>query len=311
MPGTYPAQPPTMVDNLITTHRLLQSPRQISRRLRTLAELRFVSDLILTGRLRSQGGAVLAEQSEPLRNARDARSIAPGAEYPRATPGVGTAILAAVRKWGQAVPITDEQIKRSVYGGEVVDRALLKTVNTVISMVDEITLSVVASQVTAVHEAIAPWDDDDAARMWRDVALAAAKIKGLNQGYVPDTLLMSDTKAALMMTDNIIAQLRRRETTTNPIYTGELDQVGPYRILTTTEQNLPTDDVLLFDSRQLGSMADETEVDPGYAQTDRGVQVKVIRIDKTDSHDIQARRLTVPIVQEPGAGIWITDTEGS
>lgn len=310
MPGTYPAPPPTINNNLVTTHRLLQSPRLITRRLQTLTDLRFVSDLILTGRLRSQGGAVLAEQSEPIRNPRDARSIAPGAEYPRSPLGIGTAVLAAVRKWGQTVPVTDEEIKRSVYGGEVVDRALRKTVNTVISKVDEITLSVVASQVTNMHQAIAPWDSNSA-RLWRDVALAAAKIKGLNMGYVPDTLLMSDTKAALMMTDDIIAQLRRRETTDNPIYTGEMDRIGPYRILTTIEANLPSDDVLLFDSRQLGSMADETEVDPGYAQTDRGVQVKTIRVDKTDSFDIQARRLTVPVVQEPGAGIWITDTEAS
>ncbi|MEU3452169.1 hypothetical protein ABZ671_00800 [Micromonospora sp. NPDC006766] len=307
MPGTFPPNPPTLSGDLLTIHRLLQSPRQVSRRLRTLKDLRFVSDLILTGRLRSSGGAVLAEQSEPLRNARDARSIAPGAEYPRDVPGTGTAILAAVRKWGQAVRLTDEEIKRSVYGGQVVDRALRKSVNTVISKVDQLTLSVVAAEVTSTQAAKAAWDASTA-RMWRDIALAAAKIKGRNEGYVPDTLLMSDTKAALMMSDEIIAQLRRRETLDNPIYTGELDFIGPYKIVTTVEANLPTDDVWLFDSTQLGGMADEAEQDPGYATNDNGVQVKTFRIDNHDAWDIQARRLTVPIVQEPYAGIRITGT---
>lgn len=310
MPGTYPPTAPTLAGDVLTIHRLLHEPRYIRRRLRSLADLRFVSDQLLTQRFRTEGGAVLFEQSEPLVNARAARSVAPGSEYPRDVPGVGTAGLAAVEKWGQKVRLTFEKIRRSRYPGDEVDRALRKTLNTVIMQVDAITLATIASAVTATQAAIAAWDSSSA-RIWRDIALAAAQVKGLNQGYHPDTLLMSDTKAALMMSDDIIAQLRRRETTDNPIYSGDLEMVGGYKVLTTTETNLPSDDVWLLDSRQLGGMADEMGVDPGYAVSEQMVQVKTILVDDVDAWDLQARRLTVPAVQEPGAAIRITDTDGS
>jgi hypothetical protein len=37
------------------------------------------------------------------------------------------------------------------------------------------------------------------------------------------------------------------------------------------------------------------------------VQVKAIRNEKADSWDLQARRKTVPVVQEPGAAIKLTN----
>lgn len=310
MPGSYPPAPPTLAGDILSIHRLLQSPAQIRRRLRTIRDLRFVSDKILTQRFRSQGGAVLYEMTEPIRNARDAGSIAPGSEYPRDVPGVGTAGLAAVQKWGQKVFLADEKIKRSVYAGDEVDRALRKVLATVVAQVDEVTLSVVASQVTATSSAIAPWDSTDA-EIFRDLALAEAKILDLRQGYQPDTVLMSDTKYALAISDKKIALLRRRETTDNPIYGGELEMIGKYKVVTAPVSSLPSDDVWLFDSRQLGGMADETEVDPGYSVAELGVQVQTQRVADRDGWDLWGRRLTVPVVQEPGAAIRITFTEGS
>lgn len=310
MPGSYPPAPPTLAGDILSIHRLLQSPAQIRRRLRTIRDLRFVSDKILTQRFRSQGGAVLYEMTEPIRNARDAGSIAPGSEYPRDVPGVGTAGLAAVQKWGQKVFLADEKIKRSVYAGDEVDRALRKVLATVVAQVDEVTLSVIASQVTATSSAIAPWDSTDA-EIFRDLALAEAKILDLRQGYQPDTVLMSDTKYALAISDKKIALLRRRETTDNPIYGGELEMIGKYKVVTAPVSSLPSDDVWLLDSRQLGGMADETEVDPGYSVAELGVQVQTQRVADRDGWDLWGRRLTVPVVQEPGAAIRITFTEGS
>lgn len=310
MPGTYPPAAPTLSGDVLTINRLLQEPRYIRRRLRSLAELRFVSDRLLTRQLRSQGGAVLYEQSEPIVNARPARAVAPGSAYPGATPGTGTAGLAAVQKWGQTVRVTFEQVRRSRYPGDEIDRALRKLVNTVISQVDAVTIATIASNVTETHQAAAAWDSTNAT-IWRDIALAAAEITGLNQGYNPDTILMSDIKAALVMSDPIIAQLRRREVTDNPIYTAELDQIGGFQIVTTIAANLPSDDVFLLDSRELGGMADESELDPGYSVTEQMVQVKSILEERLDAWDLQARRPTVPVVMEPGAAIRIIETAGS
>jgi hypothetical protein len=49
-------------------------------------------------------------------------------------------------------------------------------------------------------------------------------------------------------------------------------------------------------------------VPPGYAVSDLAVQVKSIRLDQQDGYDLQGRRKTVPVVQEPGAAVKITGT---
>lgn len=307
MPGAYPPAAPTLSGDLITINRLLQSPTMLQRRLRTIAELRFVADRILTNRVRTSGGAVQYEISEPLTNSRAITAIAPGSEYPRDSPADGTAALAAVSKWGEAVPLTDEKLKRSVYLGQELNRTLRKTANTVITKIDRLTTSTVSSAVTATSAAAATWDNASAL-LFRDVEKAAAKIVDQNQGYNPDTILMSTTKYAMLVTDPAIAQLRRREASENPIYGGDIEQLGKYEIIATAVSNLPSDDVWVFDRSALGAMADETEVDPGYATLDNGLQYKVVRIDTADRWDIMARRITVPLVQEPAAGVRITGT---
>ena len=62
----------------------------------------------------------------------------------------------------------------------------------------------------------------------------------------------------------------------------------------------------VLDSKALGGMADEVDGAPGYSVSDLAVQVKAIRLDEIDGWDLQARRKTVPVVQEPGAGQEIT-----
>jgi hypothetical protein len=312
MPGTYPAGPPTLSGDLLTIHRLLQSPTQIRRRLRTFTDLRFVSDKILTQRFRTSGGAISYEVSEPIVNTRTPEAVAAGAEYPQDVPKMGAGALAAVQKWGQSVPLTDEEIKRSVYAGDIVDRALRKVINTVIKQVDAVTTSAIGSAITATIAAVGTganrWTAESTARILRDVELAKAAVIDLNQGYMPDTLLLSSTKYALMASDQTVASLRRRETTDNPIYTGKIDVIDDLVVVTAPLSSLPSDDVWVLDSQQLGGMADEAELDPGYTVGSMAVQVQSDRIKRRDKWDMWGRRLTVPVVQEPGAGIKITNT---
>ena len=190
MPVSYPPAPASLAGDLLTIHRLLQSPALIRRRLQTLSDMRFVADQILTQRFRTTGGAVLYEVSEPLFNEREIEAVAPGAEYPRDTPGTGEAATAAVSKWGQAVYLSDEAIKRNLYGGSEVDRALRKVVNTVIRKVDRVTIAAVASAVTQTQGASAGWEGSSAT-MLRDIELAKAQVADLDMGYMTDTIMMS------------------------------------------------------------------------------------------------------------------------
>jgi hypothetical protein len=304
---SYPPAPPTISGDLVSISRFLQSPTQLSRALRSIMNLRFVSDQILTGRYKTSGGAILYELSEPILNTRAVTGVAPGSEYPADTTATGTAALAAVTKWGEKVFLSDERVKRSVYAGNEIGRTLQKAVNSVVNKIEGVTTAVVGSAITQTSAASAAWSNSSAT-IFRDVEKAAATVIDLNQGYTPDTILMSTSKYALMVSDDKIATLRRREATDNPIYGGDMETIGKFKVVYTSVGNLPSDDVWLFDSTQLGGMADETNADPGYTTIDRNIQVQTERVPGRDGWWMWARRLTVPIVQEPAAGIKITST---
>jgi hypothetical protein len=306
MPGTYPASPPTLSGDLETISRFLQSPQQILRRLRTYKDLRFVADQVLTQRFRSQGGAVLYEQSEPFVTDRTVEAVGAGSIYPYANLPTGTAAIAAIAKWGQKVLLTDEEIARNFYGGAAVDRSLRKVVNSIIKQVDGIAMSAVASAVTATSAGTDWTAGGTTSKILLDVLKAKAVIVGLNLGYMPDTLLLNDNQYAYVMADQVIASALRRETTDNPIYTGQIQQVAGLTIV--VSPSIAVAGATVLDSTQLGGMADEVDGAPGYAIADLAVGIKSIRKDTQDAWDLQGRRKTAPVVQEPGAACKITGT---
>lgn len=309
MPGTYPAAAPVLTGDSLAISRFLASPTSIQRRLRDYKDLRFVSDQILTQRFRSSGGAVLYEQTEPFVSDRAVESVAAGSEYPYANLPTGTAAVAAIQKWGQKALLTDEEIARNAYAGAAVDRQMRKVLNSVISQVDSITMSAIASAVTATFNV----QSGGAAFAWngttpfplRDILRAKAAIYALNLGYRPDTLVISDVAYAYAMTDTNLTNAWRRETTDNPVYTGQVEQIAG--LVVVVSPNLVAGTGYVLDSTSLGGMADEVDGAPGYAVSDLAVQVKSIRREENDAWDLQARRKTVPVVQEPGAAIKLTN----
>jgi hypothetical protein len=307
MPGTYPAAAPTLSGDALTISRFLADPARLQRRLRNWRDLRFVSDQILTQRFRSSGGAILYDMSEPFITDRSVEAVNAGSEYPYANLPTGTAGLAAIVKWGQKVLLTDEEITRTAYPGSSVDRALGKVVNSVIKQVDTVTMSAVASGITNGTATAGSWDNATAAnrKPLEDILLAIQAIEDLNLGYRPDTLLISPKAYTYLMLNDAIANLRQRETSTNPVYTGEIETVAGLTIIKTPNLAATTTATVL-DSTALGGMADEMDGAPGYAVSDLAVQVKAIRKDGQDAWDLQGRRKTVPVVQEPGAGYEIT-----
>lgn len=298
--------PPTLSGDTLTISRFLQSPAAIQRRLRDYTDLRFVSDQILTQRFRSSGGAVLYDQSESQITDRAVEAVAPGSEYPYANDPTGTAALAAIVKWGQKVRLTDEEIARNALAGAAVDRKFRKVINSVIKQVDTISMSAVASAL-ADTAAIATWNNATVAnrKPLEDILLAVQTIEDRNQGYRPDTLVVSPKAYTYLMLNDAIAQLRKRETSDNPVYTGMIESVAGLTVIKTP--NLPNNlNAFVIDSVALGGMADEVDGAPGYSVADLAVQIKPIRKDDTDSWDLQGRRKTVPVVQETGAGQEIT-----
>jgi hypothetical protein len=308
VPGTYPAGAPTLSGDTLSISRFLQSPAAINRRLRDFNDLRFISDQLLTQRFRSSGGAVLYEQSEPFVSDRTAESVGAGSEYPYANLPTGTAAVAAIQKWGQKVLLTDEEIARNAYAGAAVDRAMQKVVNSIISQVDSITMSAIASNVSQTFNVTGTgggvWTGATPTIL-RDIFRARAIPMALNLGYNIDTLVVNDVQYAYMLTDTGITNMLRREDPSNPVYSGQISMLGNLKVL--VSPNLPATTAYMLDSQQLGGMADEVDGAPGYAVSDLAVQIKAIRSEETDSWDLQGRRKTVPVVQEPGAAVKLTN----
>lgn len=304
MPGTFPAAAPVLTGDSLAISRFLNSPPAIARRLRDYKDLRFVSDQLLTQRFRSSGGAVLYEMTEPFVSDRTVEAVGAGSEYPYANMPTGTAGLASISKWGQKTMITDEEIARNVYGQAAVDRQMRKVVNSVISQVDSIAMSAIASAVTNTFAVPTAWTTS--VTIMRDIFRTVAQIQALNLGYTPDTIAVNDVAAAYLMSDPTITNALRRETTDNPVYTGEISRLIGLAIV--TSPTIPVGQAWVLDSKALGGMADEVDGAPGYSVGELAVQVKSIRVDEKDAWDLQGRRKTVPVVQEPAAAVRITGT---
>jgi hypothetical protein len=307
MPTTYPAANPTLSGDLLTISRFLNNPTAITRRLRTFADLRFVSDQILTQRFRSSGGAVLYEMSESQLTDKLVTAVGAGSEYPYANLPTGTAALAAIVKWGQKVLLTDEEIGRTSEPGSAVDRAFSKVIASVVKQVDTVSMSAVASAITATAGTAGIWDHATVAsrKPLDDILLAIQAIEDLNLGYTPDTLLVSPKAYTYLMLNEAIQNARQREVSDNPVYTGMIESVAGLKIIKSPNLVLSTTATVL-DSKALGGMADEIDGAPGYSIADVGVQIQAIRKPGQDAWDLQGRRKTVPVVQEPGAGYEIS-----
>lgn len=308
MPYTYPPAAPTLSGDVLSINRFLQNPTLVARRLRTLAEQRFIADSLLTQRIPAPGGSVLYETGETIYTDVAPEGVAPGAEYPRTAVSHGTASLAKTTKWGSDVEVTDEAISRQLINP--VERAFEKLVNHMVKTVDSVTMSAVNSAVTQTTAATATWKDSSSAAILRDVLLAKASIAKLNQGYEPDTLVVDDETYAHFLSDSTISNLWPRETSATPVQSGSWPLIAGLRVLVSPHvQGGGTANAIamVVDSRALGGMADENLSGPGYVSANGvGVQAKTIRQDEADKWLLRCRRVTVPIVLEPAAAWKIT-----
>jgi hypothetical protein len=296
MPTTYPPAPPTVTsDGLETISRFLNSPALVQRRLRTLAENRFIADVLLPNRVQASGGAVQYEQNESIFPDRNAESIEPGAKYPLTTLGIGPSLIAAVKKWGLDTTVTDEAIRR--LQRNPVDRAFAKLVNGVVKQVDTVALAAVAAAVTQTYAVGTAWSTST--KILRDLLTSRATIVALNQGYEPDLAVVDDLTFAIVASDPTLAgTFMRREDPANPVYTGRFPTVGGLTILPTP--NIPVAGrALVLDSTQLGGHADEVPLTSNSIRQEDGPTV-------VEGWVLRAKRISVPFVQEPASAIWLT-----
>jgi hypothetical protein len=306
----YPGTPTKVTQNgtAVEVHQLMKAPTILARRVRNIVDFGFIADYLLTGRYQAQGGVILfPDGQEAVFAADDPRAIEPGGEYPLTTMTFGELQAAKTVKWGLDAEVLDESIARQTINP--VNTALTRLANSVIERVDSVALAVIASQITETY-ASAAWLDDAGAIIDGVLgARAAAQEKFVAEGLDHNTVVLRPTQFAKVTASFLKSGYLPRENTAN--ITGGVipDVLG---LNWTTSPNTPLMDPLLVDRDNLGGMAEEDLQSPGYSRattgTGVGVEVKSIRDDDIDGYRVRARRVTVPIVLDPHAGIRITGT---
>jgi len=302
---------PTLSGGQVTLDYMLQFPNVVTRALRTIPQQRFFSDKLLTGRTPSVGGSLLVGQTESIFASLAAESITPGAEFPESSMGGPPYVLFTVKKWGLDVPVTYEAIKR--FNFDLMARAALKAGNSTVLQVDKTALALIAASPINTLVAAAAWTAG-AANIMLDVETAVAAIIDTNQGYMPDTLVMTAQKFAVLTANSTVINAMRREDPTNPVYNGLSGLAESIRTTQNAAQtglrlfglevwavpsaNMPAGtSVLVLDSTVLGGMADEEPF-----------TVHPILEEKSERWLVRAKRVTTPYVMEPPACTSITGT---
>jgi len=298
---TYPVPRPSGALTPEQTHLLLRNPLLIAKRVASLTDQRFIGDYLLAGRYSAEGGGIFYETGEQIFPSDVSESVAPNGEYPKTVMTDGEIASAKTDKRGLETDVTDERIKRGSQGA--LDRALTKIVNGLVRDVDSIAMAVVASKVTDAFASSA-WTT--VANVVQSLAAAKANREDLALGLNLDTVALSGAQWAKVMGLFASAGVLPREDG-NPIVNGQF----PANLLGytwVTSPHIVGSDPLLVDREQLGGMADEDLGSPDYARAgDFNVETYSKRND-TDSYTVRARRVVVPVVLEPRAGLRVTGT---
>lgn len=285
--------------------QFLASPTAVARAIQDITNLSFVSDYLLRGSADATGtGAVLVEEDAGLYADTASEEIAPGGEYPLASGADPAAALVALRKRGVDGELADEKIARSP--ADSLRKELGRLANTIIRDFDAFSLGVIASKVTQTH-AGAAWTSVSA--IIDNVLMAVAKVEELELGYAPTSIVLRPTHYAKVTAVLAAGNALPRESG-NPLLSGA--PAFEYLGLTWTKSMYaPFTDPFIVDAENLGGIATENIGSPGYARTERGVEVKSWRPsgrDDNDSWRLRARRVAVPYVSAPKAGIRVTGT---
>lgn len=303
--ATYPPAAPSYSDPNITASRFLQNPLFVARRFNTLADQRYVGNLLLTGRQDAVGGAVGYETVEGIFADKAPETVAPGSEYTMTPIADGPAGLARLVKSGEDTLVTDEAIKRR--NMDPVERGLNKLVNSQGKAVDGSVISLIASAVTVTSAAAAVWTGSSA-KILQDILKAKATISAQNLGYNPNVLLVDDMTNAYLASDPTVAAAMAREDRSNPVYSGRFPVIAGLEVIVAPTANLPGGvgtKAWVLDTTQLGFIATE-DLGGGYQQATDLVQTKVMRVDENDAWRLRARANFAPVVTDPLAGIAIT-----
>lgn len=303
MSYTYPVKHPEGTLTTEELHLLLSNPTVIAHRVAELADQKFIADFLLSGRYSAQGGGVFYETGEEIYVGEDPEAVSPLGNYPTVILESGEVVSARTVKWGLDTVVSDEKISRQ--GIAYVNRGITRLVNTVVRHVDRVAMAVIASRVTSTFASLETWST--AGKAVEAITTIQAERAELGFGIDLDTAVLRPAQYAKVIGMLIDDKALPREQGETAIR-GNLP-VDALGLTWATTPHFQGANPLLVDREQLGGMADENFGGPGYVRTEAfGVEAKTIREEKPEGYTLRARRVTVPVVTEPLAGVALTNT---
>lgn len=304
MSYTYPVKHPTGPVSQEQLHALLSSGRVIARRVADITAMRFIADYLLQARLDAAGGGLFYEVGDESAFAsKDPEQIEPLGEYPLVVLEDGTIVSVKTDKWGLDTIVSDEKVSRQ--GRTIVDKAITRLGNTVVRAVDEVAMAVIAARVTSTFASPETWTSAGAAV--EAILGIQAERAALGLGIELDTVVLRPAQYAKvigMLVDDKALPREQGATVVN----GQIP-VDALGLTWATTPHFQGANPLLVDRENLGGMADEKLGSPGYVNAGPfGVEAKTIRDDDAEGYKLRARRVTVPVVTEPLAGVQLTNT---
>jgi len=299
---TYPVKHPTGTLTTEQLHLLLSNPRLVARRVADITKMRFIADYLLPARFDATGGGIFYETGEPVFANGEPEAVEPLGEYPLVVLEDGTVVSAKTDKWGLDTIVADEKIARQ--GRVPVDRGIQRVSNTIIRFVDSVAMAVIASRVSSTFGSGA-WATAGSAV--EAILTVQAERAELGLGLELDTVVLRPAQYAKVIAMLIDDKALPRESGATAIQ-GNLP-VDALGLTWATTPHFQGANPLLVDRDNLGGMADEKLGGPGYASAGEfGVEVKSIRDDDAEGYKLRGRRVTVPVVTEPLAGVQLTGT---
>lgn len=300
---TYPVKHPegTLTDAQL--HALLANPRVIAKRLHSLTEMKFIADYLLSGRFDATGGGIFYETGEEEFADKDPESVAPLGEYPKVVLESGEVVSARTVKWGLDTVISDEKIARQ--GIQYVNKGLRRLGNTIVRHVDSVAMAVIASRVTSTFASPSTWTTAGKAV---EALLSIQQTRAdLGLGIDLDTVVLKPTQYAKVIGMLVDDKALPRESGATAVQGNiPVDALG---LTWAVSPHYTGTNPLLVDREQLGGMADEKLGGPGYVGAGNvGIEAKSIRNEDDDSYTLRGRRVTVPVVTEPLAGVQLTNS---
>ncbi|MFD4957142.1 hypothetical protein [Microbacterium sp. NPDC058389] len=300
---TYPVKHPEGTLTPEQIHALLSRSSIVAKRLAEITKMRFIADYLLSQRFNAQGGGIYYETGEEIFAADAPEAVAPGSAYPKTVMTRGDLAAARTAKWGLDSDVTDEKIGRE--GVVVLNRALNRLGNSIVKQVDSVAMAVIMAKVTSTFASPSTWTT---AGKIAEALLSIQQTRGdLGTGLELDTVVLKPTQWAKLVGILIDDKALPREQG-NVVIAGltPFDALG---FTWTTSPFYTGANPMLVDREELGGMADENLGSPGYVRSgDVGIEAKSIRDDDTDKYTVRGRRVVVPVVTEPLAGVTLTNT---